>query len=599
MSLIKGDKSNGRIKWSLYGRVWREIGLPQWRWLFFGILATIGAAGAEAYSITLVQKIIDQAFIEKSVQSLYVFGLLIIASFGAKGVFNYAKSLIMSKAGLLASANLQRRIYQHMVRMNIAKFYGDGIGKNLNYFGVQAGAVLNLVTSTVVSTVQQIATLTMTLGLMVYYAPQMCAVLLFLVPAIMIPMVLIMRKRRQLSRESFGIANNVSQHLNQTLHGIKTIQAFATEDVETERFTRVLDASMCNAYKGTQAFALQSPLLELMISIGLCLALIIGGHFIANGTITTGDFTAFLLALTAAYKPARNITDTSNTIQHGLLAAEILFDFLDSKPDIQNAPDAKELEPGKMSVEFKNVSFEYNPDEPVLTNINLTVPAGKVCALVGPSGGGKTTMFNLLERFYEPQKGKIEINGTNINKLTLQSLRHNISEVSQDVFLFNGTIEENIKYGNPDATEEQVIAAARAANAHNFIMSFPKKYKSSVGEGGALLSGGQKQRIAIARAILKDAPILLLDEATSALDTQSEKLIQSALKELMQGRTTFVVAHRLSTILDADIICVIKDGHIVEQGTDAELCALGGEYKKLRDIQFRPEKDKKESKDIK
>lgn len=591
--LVKGDETNGRIKWSLYGRVWREIGKPQWKWLAAGIVATIGAAAAEAYTITLVQQIVDKAFIQKSMQSIYFFGLQIIGAFGFKGVFSYAKSLIMAKAGLMASANLQQRIYNHMVKMNISKFYGDGIGKNLNYFSVQAGAVLNLVTGTIVSTIQQIATLAMTLALMVYYAPQMCAVLIFLVPAIMVPMVLIMRKRRKLSRESFGIANNVSQHLNQTLHGIKTIQAFATEDAETEKFKRVLDSSMCNSYKGTQAFALQSPLLELMISIGLCLSLIIGGHFIVTGAITTGDFTAFLLALTAAYKPARSITGTSNTVQHGLLAAEVLFDFLDSKPDIQDAPDAKELQTGPMSVAFNHVSFEYNPGEPVLKDINLNVPAGKVCALVGPSGGGKTTMFNLLERFYDPQKGKVEINRTDIKKLTLRSLRRNIAEVSQDVFLFNGTIEENIKYGHPDATPAQIEAAARAANAHEFIMGFPKKYKTNVGEGGALLSGGQKQRIAIARAILKNAPILLLDEATSALDTQSEKLIQSALKDLMQGRTTFVIAHRLSTILDADIICVIKDGRIVEQGTDAELIELNGEYKKLRDIQFKPEKKQK------
>lgn len=588
--IIKGDETNRRIKWSLYARVWREIGRPQLKWLILGVVATVLAAAAEAYTITLVQQVVDKAFIQKSMANIYFFGMQVIAAFGFKGIFSYAKSLLMAKAGLNASADLQQRIYSHMVKMNIAKFYGDGIGKHLNYFSVQAGAVLNLVTGTLVNTVQQIATLMMTLGLMVYYAPQLCAVLIFLVPAIMIPMVLIMRKRRKLSRESFGIANDVSQHLNQTLQGMKTIQAFANEETESKKFADVLNASMVNSYKGTQVFALQSPLLELMISIGLCLALIAGGHFIVTGAITTGDFTAFLLALTAAYKPARSITSTSNTVQHGLLAAEVLFDFLDSKPDIQDLPDAKDLKPGKLSVKFSHVSFSYVPDEPVLKDINLNVPAGKVCALVGPSGGGKTTMFNLIERFYEPQKGKIEINRTDIRKFTLQSLRENIAEVSQDVFLFNGTIEENIKYGAPNATHEQVEAAARAANAHDFIMNFPHKYQSTVGEGGALLSGGQKQRIAIARAILKDSPILLLDEATSALDTQSEKLIQAALKDLMRGRTTFVIAHRLSTILDADIICVIKDGHIVEQGTDAELVALGGEYKKLRDIQFKGKK---------
>ena len=433
----------------------------------------------------------------------------------------------------------------------------------------------------------------MTLALMFYYAHQMCIVLMFLAPAIMIPMVVIMRKRRKLSRQSFGIANSVSQQLNQTLHGIKTIQSFAAEEREEKNFAHVLNNSIVNSYKSTQANALRSPLMEFMISIGLCIAMIMGGHFIASGAITTGDFTAFLLALTAAYKPAKSITSTGDTLQHGLLAAEILFHFLDSKPDIIDAPNARELTSKQLSVGFHDVSFAYNPDEPVLRDINLFVPAGSVCALVGPSGGGKTTLFNLLERFYEPQLGKVTINKTDIRKYTLKSLRNSIAEVSQSVFLFNGTIEDNIKYGNPDASHDDVVAAARAANADEFINELPDGYNSPVGEGGGLLSGGQRQRIAIARAILKDAPILLLDEATSALDTHSEKLIQSALTDLMRGRTTFVIAHRLSTILDADMICVIKDGQIIEQGTDAELCALNGEYKKLRDIQFKSDSARK------
>ncbi len=586
-SIDKSDVDAGRVKWSLYWRVWREIGIPQLKWLIAGVVATILAAGAEGYTITLVQQVVDKAFIEKSMAAIYFLAVQIIIAYGLKGVFTYAKALIMSKGGLIAYARLQKRIYKHMIHMNLARFYCDGIGKNLNYFSVQCGAVLSLVTTAVVQFIQNVATLAMTFALMVYYAPQMCVVLLFLVPALLIPMALIMRRKRKLSRQSFKIANDVSQCLNQTLRGIKTIQSFATENREMANFTRVLDKSNSNAYKNTQASALRSPLMEFMISIGLCIAMIMGGHFITSGAISTGDFTAFLLALTAAYRPAKSITGTGESIQHGILAAEVLFAFLDSKPDITDAPNAKKLTGKTMSVDFDHVSFEYNPNEPVLRDINLHVPAGTVCALVGESGGGKTTMFNLIERFYDPQFGKISINRTDIKKYTLKSLRENISEVSQDVFLFNDTIEANIKYGNPNATHDEVVAAARAANAHDFIMEFPDGYNSSVGEGGGLLSGGQKQRIAIARAVLKGAPILLLDEATSALDTQSEKLIQSALKDLMRGRTTFVIAHRLSTILDADMICVIKDGEIVEQGTDAELCALGGEYKHLRDIQFK------------
>ncbi|MDR1361322.1 MAG: ABC transporter ATP-binding protein/permease [Rickettsiales bacterium] len=590
---FKPTDKNVQIKWALYGRIWREIGKPQWKLLALGIVCTIIAAGAEAFTITLVKQVIDSAFIEKSMAALYIIGLQIIAAFGAKGAFTYAKDLIMTKAGLLASASLQKRIYRHIVRMNISRFYGGGIGQHLNYFNIQAGAVLGLVTGTIISIVQNVATLAMMLALMLWYAPQMCAVLLFLVPAIMIPMVLITRRRRKLSRESFAIANDVSQHLNQTMHGMKTIQAFGNEDVETDKFGRALDDSMRNSYKNTQAASIQSPILELMISVGLCMALIFGGHFISSGAITTGDFTAFLLALTAAYKPAKNITSTNGGIQHGLIAGEVLFDFLDTPPEIKDAPGAVALPTGKMSVKLENVHFAYNTaDGQVIRGIDLTVAPGTVCALVGPSGGGKTTVFNLIERFYEPQKGKILINGKDIKKYTLNSLRKNIAEVSQDVFLFNGSVADNIKYGMPNATQAQVEAAAKMANAHEFIMGLPKKYNTNVGERGALLSGGQKQRIAIARAVLKDSPILLLDEATSALDTQSEKLIQSALKTLMAGRTTFVIAHRLSTILDADQICVVKDGKIVERGTDAELVAAGGEYKKLRDIQFKKSKEK-------
>ena len=595
-SFIKGDQDNKRVKWSLYGRVWREVGKPFWKWLFFGIIFTILAAGAEAYTITLVQQVVDKAFIEKSITAIYWLGAQVIIAFGAKGVFTYAKALIISKGGLLASARLQNKIFSHLTHMNISRFYGDGIGKSLNYFTVQSTAVLNLVTNNVIKVVQNIATLAMTLALMVYYAPQMCLVLLFLTPAIVIPMVLIMRKRRKLSRQSFGIANTVTQQINQTLQGIKTVQAFGAEEREQRNFSHVMNASINNAYKSTQVNSLRSPLMEFMISIGLCIAMIMGAHFIADGSITTGDFTAFLLALTAAYKPAKSITSTGDTIQHGLLAAEILFDFLDTKPDIVDTRGAKDIKSKKLSVAFENVSFEYNENDPVLKNINLTVPAGSVCALVGPSGGGKTTLFNLLMRFYEPQTGKITINKTDINKYKLKSLRDSIADVSQSVFLFNGTIADNIKYGNPDATDEMVANAAHAANADEFINEFPDGYNTIVGEGGALLSGGQKQRIAIARAILKDAPILLLDEATSALDTHSEKIIQSTLNDLMRGRTTFVIAHRLSTILDADMICVIKNGEIVETGTDSELYKQNGEYRKLRDIQFKSKPNKKTKK---
>lgn len=590
-SFIRNDNPQTQIKWSLYGRVWMEIGRPYWRWLAIGVLCTFVAAGAEAFSITLVKKVVDQGFVEKNMSSLFWVGLQIIGAFSAKGIFNYIKVLTMTKAGLLGATGLRRRIYTHMLQQPMRYFHGTHTGALMNYFTGLTNAVLNLVTEQMISIIQNIASLFMMIGLMFWYAPQMTVVLIFLIPAIVIPLTIITRKRRIVSRNSFGADANSITHITQSLEGVKTIQAFCNESFEKYNMDEIEDTRVKLGFKAAKLSGMQTPILEIMISVGLCIALLIGGHFITSGSLTTGDLIAFVLALTAAYKPAKTLTSASGGIQGGLIAAEGLFAFLDSKHELIEAADAKELETTKMAVKIDHVFFAYNDvDGDVLRDINLEIKSGKVCAFVGPSGGGKSTIFNLLARFWDPTRGAIFINGVDIRKYTLKSLRHNIANVSQDVFLFKGTIADNIRYGNPNATMEQVKAAAKSANAHEFIIGFPNKYEQLVGERGVMLSGGQKQRIAIARAILKDAPILLLDEATSALDSRSEKHIQTALENLMQDRTTFVIAHRLATILDADTICVIKDGQIVEQGTDKELVKLNGEYKKLKDAQFRDDK---------
>ena len=612
ISFIKNDKNpDMRIKWSLYGRVWRECGRPYWKWLAVGVVCTIVAATAEAYSITLVQKIvevvqkglvaeeggvIEDDVIQATMAALYLVGLQVVAAFCLKSAFGYAKTLTMTKAGLLGVSNLRRRIYKHLVGQPISYFHGSQTGVLMNYFTGLANAVLGLVTENVINIIQSTATMLMMIGLMLWFAPQMTGILVFLAPGILVPLVVITRKRRLLVRKSFGAEAGSITHINQSIHGIKTIQAFGTEATEAKNMDTIEDTRIRVAFKSTQLSGLQTPLLEIMISIGLCLALVAGGFLIMHGKMSTGGFMVFLLALTAIYKPAKTMTNVGGGIVGGLIAAEGLFSFLDRESDIVDAPDAVELERSPMVVALDRVSFAYNDaDGDVLHDVSLEIQPERVCAFVGPSGGGKSTIFNLLGRFYDPQHGGVCINGDDIRKFTLASLRGHIATVSQDVFLFHGTIADNIKYGSPNATDEQVREAAIAANAHEFIMGFPLQYDNEVGERGTLLSGGQKQRIAIARAILKDAPILLLDEATSALDSHSEQLIQAALKKLMRGRTTFVIAHRLATILDADIICVVKDGRIVEKGTDAELYALGGEYKKLKDIQFsESEKDHNE-----
>jgi len=587
-SFIRNDNPDAKIKWSLYIRVWKEFGKPYWKWLLLGILFTVLAAGAEAFSITLVKQVIDKGFIEKNMGSLVWIGCQIVFAYVAKGAFAYAKTLTMTRAGLLGVSSLRRRLYAHMVRQSMRFFHSSQTGMLLNYFAGMANAVLSLVTDNVIKIVNDVATVAMMGALMIWYAPQMTVVLIFLVPAIMISMVVITRKKNIFTRKSFGVEAEVMSHITQSIEGVKTIQAFCNESHDSGQMNEMEDRRVKVHLKSTKLSAMRSPIMESLIAVGLFFALLVGGWFITSGAISTGDFTAFLLALTAAYKPVKSLTSVNGSIQSGLIAAECLFGFLDQKSDIQDAPNAIALTGKEMDVKLDDVTFGYNEaDGYVLKNVSLDVKPGQVCAFVGPSGGGKSTIFNLLSRFYDTQMGSIQINGVDVRGYTLESLRDHIANVSQDVFLFAGTIADNIRYGKPDATMEEIEAAAKAANAHDFIMAFPHGYNNQVGERGALLSGGQKQRIAIARAILKNAPILLLDEATSALDSESERLIQSALKELMKGRTTFVIAHRLATIVDADIICVIKGGRIVEQGTDAELYARGGDYTKLKDIQFK------------
>ena len=589
-SFVKNDDPQAQIKWTLYKRVWQECGQPYWKWIAAGIVCTIIAAAAEAFSVWLVKIIvetIDGEITREDLNKLFFAGLLVIAAFAVKGTFGYGKTLTMAKAGLLGVTSLRRRIYKHMLKQPISFFHGTQTGTFTNYFTRMTDAVLALVTDNVITIVQSIVTLIFMLGLMLWFAPQMMLVLLILAVSILIPLVIITRKRRVLVRISFSADADSITHINQSILGVKTIQSFVTEEMEAKNMNNIEDIRVRVNFKNALLAGLQTPLLEIMISIGLCAALIAGGYFIMNGSMNKGDFLMFLVALTAIYKPAKSMTTIGGGIQAGLIAAENLFNFLDRESTLVDTPDAVELPSVPMTVKLDRVSFAYNDvDGNVLNDVSLEVKPGTICAFVGPSGGGKSTIFNLIDRFYDPQQGGVFINGVDVREFTLKSLHRNIATVSQDVFLFSGTIADNIRYGSPNATEEQIKSAAKAANAHEFIMDFPLQYDNEVGERGALLSGGQKQRIAIARAILKDAPILLLDEATSALDSRSEMHIQEALKGLMSGRTTFVIAHRLATILDADIICVIKDGVIIERGTDSELYALGGEYKKLKEIQF-------------
>jgi subfamily B ATP-binding cassette protein MsbA len=394
-------------------------------------------------------------------------------------------------------------------------------------------------------------------------------------PLVIYPIVNFGRRHRRLSRGSQQTTAQVSNILYETITGNRIV-----------RFAKTLDALFAIVMRDTKIGAISRPLMEFLGGVGISLVVLYGGSQVLEGKSTPGTFFSFLTALIMIYEPIKGVSAINNVLQQGIAAAERVFEVLDVKSDVSEKKDAIELPPVKDAIEFTDVRFKYEKDTEVVKGINLKVKAGEVLALVGSSGGGKSTLVNLIPRFFDVSSGSLTIDGTDIREVTFNSLRKQIGIVTQQTILFNDTVRNNIAYGSPDATYEQVKDAARAAHALGFIQQLPEGFDTVIGESGARLSGGERQRISIARAILKNAPILILDEATSSLDTESEREVQQAIENLVQNRTTFVIAHRLSTIRNADRIIVIQEGRIVEEGTHDSLLPLGGVYKMLYDMQF-------------
>ena len=380
----------------------------------------------------------------------------------------------------------------------------------------------------------------------------------------------------------------LTTHLHETIAGVRIVKAFGMEEYEGRRFAARNRDLFNSLMRGIKTTAISHPVTELISIIGTSLVVGFGGYSVIRGTMTVGDFGSFSMALVFFYRPLKDMNGVNNIIQDGMAAARRIFEVLDTKPEICDMPGSSVLPRDFSSIEFKSISFQYE-ENPVLKDINLSVRTGETLAIVGQSGGGKTTLVNLIPRFYDVTGGAIFIGGSDIRNVTIASLRSQIAIVTQQTILFNDTVWTNIAYGNTSCSIDTVVQAAQAAQADAFIRALPQGYDTVIGESGVKLSGGQRQRVAIARAILKNAPILILDEATSSLDTESEREVQKALETLMKGRTSFVIAHRLSTIINADRIIVLKDGRIVEQGKHEDLLSRNGEYKNLYDQQFRDE----------
>jgi len=442
---------------------------------------------------------------------------------------------------------------------------------------------------TIINMLRAVVTMIGLIGVIIYMNWQLALVAIVLYPIFIYPLSVISKKLRKYStrgQESMGILTSV---LQESFSGVRVVKAFVAEDKEMERFEKANAVTIKYANKSVLAGNLASPLTEALGSVGIAAVLFIGGYQVINGTVTTGEFFAFLAALIQIYEPVKLFASSNNALQAAVAASDRVFAMFKESDEVIENKGTKQCDAENKDIEFKNVSFIYKDDIYALKDVSFKVRAGSTVAFVGPSGAGKTTMAHLIPRFYDVTEGQILIDNVDIRDYDLFSLRHNISIVSQDAFLFNDTIGNNISYSKESATEEEIKAAAKAAYADEFIETFPEKYDTLCGERGVKLSGGQKQRITIARALLKNPAILILDEATSALDTESERVVQKALDNLMKGRTSFVVAHRLSTILNADMIVVFNKGGVEAIGKHEEIIKTSPTYKKLYEMQFKTE----------
>jgi len=577
------SKSTGDLR--LVGLLLPRI-KPHWHRLAWAMALMVVIAGATALMAYAVKPLLDDIFIAKDRFMLYMMPFIIIGLFAVKGLASYGETYLMQWVGQRIITELRIELYAHLQRLSLSYFDRTPTGELMSRITNDVNQIQAAVSSAVVALLKDILTIG-GLIFVLFYRDWFLAIFAMLVfPICAIPLVKFGRRLRRISTSSQETMADVSVLLHETISGARIVKGFCREAHEIERFSKEAWRLFTLRLKDVTTRAISSPLMEFLGGLGMAGIVFYAGWQVVEGASTPGTFFSFLTALLMLYEPVKRLSGVNADIQNGLAAAVRVFKVLDETPEVTDGPGTRDLAPLRESIELKGVSFNYRPGEPVITDVNLTVPAGQALALVGTSGGGKTTLVNLLPRFYEISKGAIYIDGVDIRQVTLSSLRGQIAIVTQQTILFNDTVQANIAYGRPQAAEEEIIKAAEAAYALDFVERLPKGFDSVIGESGVLLSGGERQRISIARAILADRPILILDEATSSLDTESELYVQKALENLMRGRTTFVIAHRLSTIQRADRILVINKGRIVEEGRHEELLALKGQYHRLHQMQF-------------
>ncbi len=543
-----------------------------------------GLTGAYAW---MVRPVLDGIFISKDEFLLTVLPIVILGVAVFKAGFSYGQSYLMHYVGNHVIADVREELFLQLMRLpagyHDANTSGRLMSRVINDVNLMASAVAGVLKDLF----QQGLTFVAMMGIIFYQNWKLAAVSLVVVPMSFYTVTQMGRRLRKLATRGQERIGDMASALQEALTGIRVVKTFGREEAEGARFQHSNRAYLRATMKGVQVSSLVSSHMEVIGVLGVAMIIWYGGYLVIDGEMTPGAFFSFLAAMFMAYTPIRRLAGANNTIQQALSAAERVFGVLDLENEQDRDRGLRELSPITRALEFRGVTFQYDgTEQPALRDINLSMSAGEVVALVGSSGSGKTTLANLVPRFYEPTRGMILLDGQNTREGTLKSLRRQIGIVSQDTVLFDETVRNNIAYGKLDAAEHELVEAAQAAYAHDFIQRLPDGYDTVIGENGVKLSGGERQRLAIARAILRDPPILILDEATSSLDSESERIVQLALSNLMRNRTTLVIAHRLSTVQNADRIIVLDRGRIVETGSHEELLRNGGRYQRLHAIQF-------------
>lgn len=557
-----------------------------WPWFASALICMVLYSASSGAVPWIVRSLIDDIFESKNEAMLAMLPGLIVVVFGLRALVNFGQAYLSEYVGQRIIYDLRSQLQDRIQHLPLSFFDNASTANVVSRITSDVLLVRQGLTEGVSSMIRDSTTIVILVVVAFWMDPGLSLLAFVVIPALVLPLQGMSRRMRKLSHRGLDTLGGLSTLLQETVQGARVVKAFGMEGYEKDRFAGENDRLLALYMRAARIKSTTAPMTEVASAFGIAAVLWWGGSSVVTGGRTSGGFLAFMTAVVLIYEPFKKLVRTNNTVQTGFGAAERVFELIDIQPEPGSGGGGREMDGVQDAIRLESVSFAYGETE-VLHDVNLEIGAGKVVALVGPSGAGKSTIADLIPRFYETSSGAITIDGVDLSEISLPSLRANIAVVTQQTFLFNDTVRANISYGRHDRSDAELIAAAKAANAHDFIEKLSDGYDTEVGELGVQLSGGQRQRLAIARALLKDAPILILDEATSALDTESERLVQSAIARLMQGRTSLVIAHRLSTIQRADSIAVVNGGRVVEQGRHDELLAAGLLYRRLYDMQFR------------